>query len=104
MRAAKARREQELYQLVTKGVPLCTVGKSGHWKVGALHIFTATGHWLNEQTGRRGRLNGHPMSRIVEREYFAHLCPEAAHASLRMQALYDKYDEFMHAAARATRD
>ena len=104
MRTAQLRREQELRQLVLKGVPLCTVGKSGHWKVGALHIFTGAGRWFNEQTGRRGRLNGESMSRILEREYYCQLCPEASEASQRMETLYRKYDEFMDRAAKAAED
>jgi hypothetical protein len=59
MHPAQARREQQLRQLVVEGVPLRTLGKSGHWILGPLHIYTASGRWLSAATGRRGRLNGH---------------------------------------------
>lgn len=65
---AQARREQELCQLAMKGVPLYTLGKSGHWMLGPLHIFTASGRWLNEQTGHRGRLNSRSMKDLLESE------------------------------------
>jgi hypothetical protein len=69
MHPAQARREQQLRQLVLEGVPLRTLGKSGHWIIGPLHIYTASGRWLSEATGRRGRLNGHPIRQIVKIEY-----------------------------------
>jgi hypothetical protein len=69
MNLAQARREQQLRQLVAEGVPLRTLGKSGHWIIGSLHIYTASGRWLSEATGRRGRLNGHPIRQIVKIEY-----------------------------------
>jgi hypothetical protein len=74
MNPTQARREQQLRQLVVEGVPLHTLGKSGHWIIGSLHIYTATGRWFSEATGKRGRLSSHPIRQIVEREY----CP--AHA------------------------
>jgi hypothetical protein len=43
MHTAQARREQELRQLVADGVPLRILGKSGHWIIGPLHIYTAVG-------------------------------------------------------------
>lgn len=69
MHPAQARREQELRQLVVGGVPLRMLGKSGHWIIGPLHIYTASGRWVSEATGRRGRLNDHRVSRIIEMEY-----------------------------------
>jgi hypothetical protein len=69
MHFAQARREQQLRQLVAEGVPLRTLGRSGHWIIGSLHIYTASGRWLSEATGRRGRLNSHPMRQIVKIEY-----------------------------------
>jgi hypothetical protein len=69
MNLAQARREQQLRQLVAEGVPLRTLGKSGHWIIGSLHIYTASGRWLSEATGKRGRLNGHPIRQIVKIEY-----------------------------------
>jgi hypothetical protein len=69
MHPAQARREQQLRQLVVEGVPLRVLGKSGHWIIGPLHIYTASGRWLNAATGRRGRLNDHPIRQIVEIEY-----------------------------------
>jgi hypothetical protein len=65
MHPAQARREQQLRQLVVEGVPLRTLGKSGHWIVGPLHIYAASGRWLNAATGRRGRLNDRSIRRIV---------------------------------------
>jgi hypothetical protein len=65
MHPAQARREQQLRQLVVEGVPLRILGKSGHWIIGPLHIYTASGRWLNAATGRRGRLNSHSIRRIV---------------------------------------
>jgi hypothetical protein len=69
MQAAQARREQELRQLVREGVPLRALGKSGHWTLGPLHLYTASGRWLSEETGRRGRLQSQPMSQLIEVEY-----------------------------------
>lgn len=74
MQPAKLRREQELRQLVLQGVPLRALGKSGHWIVGPLHIYTGAGRWFNEQTQRRGRLNDKPMHRIIEAECYS-VCP-----------------------------
>ena len=71
MNPTQARREQQLRQLVAEGVPLHTLGKSGHWIIGSLHIYTATGRWFSGTTGKRGRLSSHPIRQIVEREY----CP-----------------------------
>ena len=69
MRVAQGRRERELRLLAQEGTPLRTLGKSGHWILGPLHIYTSSGRWLNEETGRRGRLKGWPMRQIVELEY-----------------------------------
>ncbi|MBV9081990.1 MAG: hypothetical protein JOZ62_04885 [Acidobacteriaceae bacterium] len=66
---SKSRREQELRQLAGDGVPLRTFGKTGHWAIGPLHIYTAAGRWLNEQTGRRGRLKRQNLRSLIEREY-----------------------------------
>lgn len=90
MQAAQVRREHELQYLVLKGVPLCTLGKSGHWMLGPLHIFTAAGRWFNEETGRRGRLNSDSMSRVVEREYFQQLCSKKSGACRGFESLYQK--------------
>ena len=64
MRVAQFRREQELRQLVLLGVPLRTRGKSGHWVLGPLHIYTYAGRWLNECTGERGQRSA-PVQRRV---------------------------------------
>src|SRR4051794_26176082 len=69
MHPAQARREQQLRQLVAEGVPLRTLGKSGHWIIGSLHIYTASGRWFSKATGGRGRLNSHPIRQIVKIEY-----------------------------------
>ena len=102
MQLARARREQQLRQLASEGVPLCTFGKSGHWKVGPLHIYTAAGRWLQEETGRRGRLNSQCMSQILEREYYAYMCPDAAARTEAMRELYHQYQDFMRQAAERT--
>lgn len=75
MRVAQGRREQELCRLVREGLPLMAIGKSGHWMVGSLHIYTASGRWFNEKTGRRGRLRNRGMAQIVESECFKQLSP-----------------------------
>jgi hypothetical protein len=75
MPSARARREQELCQLVLEGVPLRTLGKSGHWIIGRLHIYAACGRWFNEDTGRRGRLKGHSMREIVEQAQIMPMVP-----------------------------
>ena len=125
MHAAQAQREQELRQLVDEGVPLRTQGKSGHWTIGPLHIYTAAGRWFSEQTGRRGRLYSQPIRGLIEAEYRSsmvpdnqpmesdrpstsmlrrgqQLCPEAAQETRRMAVLYQKYDAFMTRAAKYT--
>jgi hypothetical protein len=79
MGAAQMRREQELRQLVVDGVPLSLV-KSGHWMIGSLHLFTASGRWLNEETGGRDRLHTCSMKEIVEREYYDRLGRRSAAA------------------------
>jgi hypothetical protein len=70
MHPAQERREQQLRQLVAEGVPLRTLGKSGHWIIGSLHIYTATGRWFSEATGERGRLYGRSLRQIVKMEFF----------------------------------
>ena len=112
MHAAQVRREQELRRLVLEGVPLCTLGKSGHWTIGPLHIYTAAGRWFSERTGRRGLLLGQSMRRLIEAEYRCstlstsmlrhgqQLCPEAAQETRRMAALYQQYDAFMTQATK----
>ena len=125
MHSARSRREQELRQLVLEGVPLRTQGKSGHWTVGLLHIYTAAGRWFSEKTGRRGRLNGQPMRRMIEIECGdttladdppmesgcptpsalrrgRQLCPKAAQETKRMTILYQQYEAFMTYAAKHT--
>ena len=125
MHVAQARREQELRQLVLEGVPLRTQGKSGHWTIGPLHIYTAAGRWLSEKTGRRGRLNGEPIRRMIEAECGdatpadnqplksgslapsefrrgRQLCPEAAQETRRMAILYQEYEAFMTRGAKHT--
>jgi hypothetical protein len=72
MHPAQARREQQLRQLVVEGVPLRTLGKSGHWIIGSLHVYTASGRWFSEATGQRGRLNSRSIRQIVNIEY---CCP-----------------------------
>jgi hypothetical protein len=69
MHPAQARREQQLRELVAEGVPLRTRGKSGHWIIGSLHIYTSTGRWFSEATGQRGRLNSRSIRQIVKTEY-----------------------------------
>ena len=69
MHPAQARREQQLRQLVAEGVPLRILGKSGHWIIGSLHIYTASGRWFSEATGQRGRLNSRSIHQIVKIEY-----------------------------------
>jgi hypothetical protein len=69
MHPAQARREQQLRQLVAEGVPLRTLGKSGHWIIGSLHVYTASGRWFSEATGQRGRLNSRSIRQIVKIEY-----------------------------------
>lgn len=66
MSSAQARRERELRQLAAEGVPLRTFGKSGHWLAGPLHIYTASGRWFHEGTGKRDRLNGARMRSLLE--------------------------------------
>ena len=69
MYSAQLRREQELYLLAQQGVPLRTSGKYGHWILGPLHLYTASGRWFNQETGARGRLKRR-MLQVIEREYF----------------------------------
>ena len=125
MHSAWARREQELRELILEGVPLRTRGKAGHWILDRLHIFTASGRWLSEETGRSGRLNGHPMRAIIQREHRSirqgeqplasrrlapstlrrgeQLCPDAAQRTRQMELLYEEYDAFMTRSAKRTR-
>lgn len=114
MHASQARREQELRRLVLEGVPLCTQGKSGHWTIGPLHIYTAAGRWFSEGTGRRGLLMGQSMRRLIDAEYRCstlptsilgngqQLCPKIAQQTRRMDSLYQQYDAFMMQAAKHT--
>lgn len=103
MHSAQARRERELRQLVMEGVPLRTLGKSGHWILGGLHIFTQSGRWFSETTGKRGRLYGRSMRQIIDSEYprrVEQLCPEIADNTRRMQLLYSRYDAFIRRARK----
>jgi hypothetical protein len=97
---AQARRERELETLAGEGVAVRTLGKTGHWQIGDLHIYTQCGRWLNTFTGRRGRLNGRSMRRLIQTEYYdvmlrpgQQLCPEAQFNTERIARLYEKYNE-----------
>ena len=100
-------------QLVLDGMPLRMLGKSGHWIIRSLHLYTASGRWFNETSGRRGRLNGSSMRSLIESQYSAlsspretgcQLCPEAAIQNQRMQDLYERYEHFMRKANAHARD
>ena len=71
MGIAQRRREQELWLLLHEGVPLRTLGKCGHWKLGFLHIYTGAGRWFNQLTGERGRLKNLGMREVLEIRYCA---------------------------------
>ncbi len=64
MLSARIRRELELHQLLSEGVPLQALGKSGHWTMGHFHIYAAAGRWFSEQTGRRGLLRKQAIRRV----------------------------------------
>jgi hypothetical protein len=100
---ARVRREQELRQLASEGLPLRTLGKSGQWIIGPLHIYAARGRWFCAYTGRRGRLNGESIRQIIEREYCAYLCPRAAEQSKRMEIRYLEYKAFMARAGNRSK-
>lgn len=66
MRAAE-RRKREIEQLMREGLPLHCVDLH-RCRIGPLTIFLASGRWINEATGARGRLNRMPMRELVSRE------------------------------------
>ena len=68
MHTAQLRREQQLHELLMLGLPLQRWGRSGHWTIGPLHIFTGAGRWINERTGWSGRLNSRSMAWLINRE------------------------------------
>lgn len=55
--AARERREKELADLAAEGVTVIRVNP-WHFRVGSLHVWIASGRWLDEDTGNRGRLYG----------------------------------------------
>ena len=73
LHAAQSRREHELMQLVREGLRLRRLGKTGHWILSFLHIYTASGRWLNTKTGHHGRLGQTQIRTLVEREYSAQI-------------------------------
>jgi hypothetical protein len=123
-RTARARREQELQLLAQEGVPLRALIKSGHWIIGPLHIYTASGRWFNEETEQRGRLGTEPIRHLLEKECSLlvpskkpaleetacsqpqeehrgqQLCPEIAEKTQQMNLLYEKYEQFMTLSAK----
>ena len=88
------------------------LGKSGHWIIGSLHLYTAAGRWFDTISGCRGRLNGCSMHSLVKRAWTAQppsveagprLCPEAVAKTQRMQDVYDRYETFMRFAREHAR-
>lgn len=55
--SAKKRREGELVELAEEGVAVVRL-TCWHSYIDGLHIWTAAGRWLDEKTGKRGRLYG----------------------------------------------
>jgi hypothetical protein len=107
---AQARRERELETLVGEGVAVRALGKTGHWQIGNLHIYTQAGRWLNTFTGRRGRLNGRSMRRLIQTEFYdvmlrrgEELCPDAQFNAERVAVVYEKYNEHTRRYQEQTR-
>ena len=100
MTSAQGRREQELILLAQKGVPLHALGKSGHWIIGQLHIYTAAGRWFHARTNMRGRLNHQPMEEIVQLELpyllkeSGRLCAQSA-PSRQMNTVHEQSRDFV---------
>lgn len=63
---AGERRTRELKALAAKGIVVCF---ESPWKarVGALHIWPYSGRWLDERTGRAGRINRTTVRELIER-------------------------------------
>jgi hypothetical protein len=63
---AGERRTRELKALAAKGI---VVYFENPWKarVGALHIWPYSGRWLDETTGRGGRINHITVRELIER-------------------------------------
>lgn len=55
--AVRDRREKEIAALAAEGATVIRVNP-WHFRISNLHVWTAAGRWLDEDTGNRGRLYG----------------------------------------------
>jgi hypothetical protein len=61
---AAARRDLELQELEREGVAVRRCSPD-HIKVGPLNLWPSTGRWWNEQTQKRGRINGRTIRQVI---------------------------------------
>lgn len=62
--SAAERRNRELDELREQGFPIVRISK---WqsRIGPLHIWPYSGHWLNEATGIRGKLYSLSIRKLI---------------------------------------
>lgn len=56
MRAAQ-RREAELHELIAAGGIKAIHASRWHCQIGPMHLWLASGRWLNAETGQHGKIN-----------------------------------------------
>lgn len=64
---AMDRRTREIFALADQGLPVVSVSK---WlfRIGSLQIWTSSGRWINEESGRRGILRAASVGELIRRE------------------------------------
>ena len=65
--SAVQRREAELKGLESEGIGVVHLSR-WHCHIGSIHLWLATGRWMNETTGERGRINRTPLRQLIDRE------------------------------------
>jgi hypothetical protein len=64
---AQQRREEELRQLAVQGFAVTAVSR-WHYTIGDLHIWPAVGRWVNEKSGRWGKIKDIPLNRLLRQQ------------------------------------
>lgn len=67
METTRERREREIGDLAER--VRVRQFEPGHYQIGALHLWPATGRWHNEMTGHRGRMGNLSVGDLVRREH-----------------------------------
>jgi hypothetical protein len=64
---ATQRREAELRALESEGVRVLHLSR-WHCRIGSIHLWLATGRWMNEVTNARGKINRTALRQLIDHE------------------------------------